>query len=228
MRHFAFAVLLSSWAQVCGAGSTGPIQVLEVGEFHGDEVPPAGDHPWFGLVPVPGGFAWRRVILSIRTVRDEIVDGPGQRSGKKVSVAGPAPEFLAQGVPSMGPAKVQTCAPVSRTAEDAARQVWQYRLDGKTYSLRWTAPTETGAGKPSQLVLESGGLSQVLYSWPDGFVEGHCRIIWAGDLDGDGRLDLYLHLSGHSNVIEHTLLLSTGRQGSDLVQKSATWTTTGC
>jgi hypothetical protein len=47
-------------------------------------------------------------------------------------------------------------------------------------------------------------------------------------LDGDGRLDLYMWLSDHYNVIEHTLFLSSKAPADGLVERVAFWTTVGC
>ncbi len=230
MKCIVIAALLGWCTLGCGAESAGAVQLLEVGDFHGDDVSVTGDGPWFGLVAVRGGYDWKRVRLAIQAVRDEILDEPGQATGKRVSVSGPSPVFLAQGVVRAGSGKVKSCDLIAKSAEEATEQVRQYGLNGQTYRLRWSGPLDSpnAAAKPAQLVLESGGMSQVLYSWPEGFIEGHCEIIWAGDVDGDGRLDLYLYLGDRSNVVQHTLMLSGGRKAGELVRKVAAWTTVGC
>ena len=78
------------------------------------------------------------------------------------------------------------------------------------------------------MVLESDGISQTLYEWPHGFSDQHCELIWAGDLDGDGKLDLYIDLSDHYNVMGKTLFLSSKRQPGKLVERIAQFLTVGC
>jgi hypothetical protein len=77
-------------------------------------------------------------------------------------------------------------------------------------------------------MLQSGGTEQIPYEWPDGFSDQHCELFWAGDLDGDGRLDLVMNLSGHYNVSETTLFLSSTRQQGKLVRKAAVFRIVGC
>lgn len=51
--------------------------------------------------------------------------------------------------------------------------------------------------------------------------------LWAGDLDGDGRLDLYMDLSASYNVSRRVLLLSSAAAPGDMVRGVASFLTTG-
>ena len=82
--------------------------------------------------------------------------------------------------------------------------------------------------KPSRLVTESEGMSQVLHEWPSGLLDQHCELVWAGDLDGDGKLDLFMILSDHYNVMERTLFLSSRLSKLDFVKRIASFVTVGC
>lgn len=82
--------------------------------------------------------------------------------------------------------------------------------------------------KASRLFLESENLKQVLYEWPTGLLDQHCELIWAGDLDGDGKLDLFRALSDHYNVLEHVLFLSSRSSQGNLVQGVAAFVIKGC
>jgi hypothetical protein len=84
------------------------------------------------------------------------------------------------------------------------------------------------AGKPSRFEISDGSRTRVLNDWPDGFLDQMCSLRWADDLDGDGRLDLYMSLSNHYNVTEHTLLLSSHAKDGQVVGVAAVWRTTGC
>ena len=66
---------------------------------------------------------------------------------------------------------------------------------------------------------------QVLYS-TDGFVdEPHFDIPWAGDLDGDGMLDLVVNLSRKYSDHPYRLLLSSLASPNQLVGEAATFST---
>ncbi len=73
----------------------------------------------------------------------------------------------------------------------------------------------------AKVVLTDGVLSQVLYS-ADGFAdEPHFDVVWAGDLDRDGRLDLVVNLNRKYSVHPYRLLLSSLAAKGRLVGQAA-------
>lgn len=53
-------------------------------------------------------------------------------------------------------------------------------------------------------------------------------IVWAGDLDGDGGLDLLMEVGNHYNVTEYALLLTSAAHGTGLVREVARFRSVGC
>jgi len=80
----------------------------------------------------------------------------------------------------------------------------------------------------SDLVLTEGGRRQVIYSWPKGLIDQAAQFVWAGDLDRDGKLDLYLIVSHHYNLAVHTLFLSSRARPGARVGPAAAFTRSGC
>jgi hypothetical protein len=77
----------------------------------------------------------------------------------------------------------------------------------------------------AKVVLSDGRRNQVLYS-TDGFVdEPHFDVNWAGDLDGDGQLDLVVNLSRKYSVHPYRLLLSSLASDTELVGDAASFET---
>ena len=77
----------------------------------------------------------------------------------------------------------------------------------------------------AKVVLTHGRETQVLYS-TDGFVdEPHFDVPWAGDLDGDGKLDLVVNLSRKYSLHPYRLLLSSMAAGGELVGEAAAFET---
>ena len=77
----------------------------------------------------------------------------------------------------------------------------------------------------AQVVLSDGHRSQMLYS-TDGFVDDpHFNVPWAGDLDGDGQLDLVVNLSRKYSVHPYRLLLSSLASDTELVGEAASFET---
>jgi hypothetical protein len=77
----------------------------------------------------------------------------------------------------------------------------------------------------AKVILAHNSRIQVLYS-ADGFVdEPHFDIVWAGDLDRDGKLDLVVNLNCKYSWHPYRLLLSTKARGRDLVGEAAVFET---
>jgi hypothetical protein len=53
-------------------------------------------------------------------------------------------------------------------------------------------------------------------------------LLWAGDLDGDGKLDMMFNLTEHYNVSNIVLFLSSMAEPGKLVKQAATRRTVGC
>jgi hypothetical protein len=77
----------------------------------------------------------------------------------------------------------------------------------------------------ARIVFTEGGRRQVLYS-ADGFVdEPHYDVIWAGDLDRDGQLDLVVNLHRKYSWHPYRLLLSSLASKGQLVGDAALFET---
>ncbi|HJZ96722.1 MAG TPA: hypothetical protein VKE70_09440 [Candidatus Solibacter sp.] len=213
------------------AGPT--IQLLEIGAGHGEEIRARSGEQWTALVPIRGGFAWRTGVVTVRKIVDEVVDAANEKTGKEVRFPGTSPVFLVRGW-DLPLGSVQTSFSTSREPGAIGTAIFTdpiaLKLKGIDYRLRVTyrRDDDHSAKQRSDLVLERGEARQILYSWPDGLRDERCELIWAGDLDGDGGLDLYLYLSDHYNVIEHTLFRSRGAATGKMVMQVARWVTTGC
>ncbi len=78
-----------------------------------------------------------------------------------------------------------------------------------------------------ELYLEFEGKRQLLTE-VEAFDDTMVQLLWAGDLDNDGFLDLILDTSNHYNVTELSLYLSSYASEDKLVAKSAIRRLTGC
>ena len=77
----------------------------------------------------------------------------------------------------------------------------------------------------ARVILTDGRRTQVLYS-ADGFAdEPHFDIVWAGDLDRDGKLDLVVNLHRKYSAHPYRLLLSSHASGTELVGEAAVFET---
>lgn len=170
-----------------GAGA----RVHDTGMHHGDEAHVKDGEAWFALCE--GKF--RRVTVRVATVRDELLDEEGEMTGREVTAPCEA-SVLLTGVPGFSPDRVR----VARAHDDGS-----FSLGAQHLALR---------GEPGQAVVVDMKIGQKV---PIGGLDlnegGQPTVLFAGDLDGDGKLDFIASYSEHYNVSALHLLLSSASDG---------------
>ena len=211
--------------------------LLEVGDFHGDEVKARTGEKWLGLyVPAERSSTLKSTVLSVRTVKDELVDqGSKSKTGKRISVKlKPAPILLVKGANTLRPGSVTTVFEGGEEAALGSGSDIELKLREKTYHLKVLTQAKSGeeyiSRNDAKLVLALGETEQVLYDLGGKGTETEAswHLIWAGDADGDGKLDLYVNVSYHYNVSQRKLFLSSQARGRELVREEAELITMGC
>lgn len=211
-----------------------PIRLLETGEgFHGNEIDARSGERWLGLYASKRGSSLQLSTVIVKRAQDKffLSEKPGAWTGKSVSVRGGGrPIFLVRGDDKLRPGAVLT-ARRKRVVFDVHSNL-PIRLGDRHYHLR-VAGRSMGSDPDAvptnaKLILVCGKQSQVL----DALVgtdepEYNWALLWAGDLDGDGRLDLYLDFSDAEDVERHALFLSSRARQGALLKKVAEFETTG-
>ena len=209
------------------------IQLLQIGTFHGDEVSAKSGEVWLGLYSTPEGYSLIPSRLTVETIYDPVVDSPGEKTGKVVTVDEEAhPLFLIKGLETYQSESIKT---VSTEQEILS--------PGKSLDLRLgnqnehhlTAYGEGNIGPNGftsldnySLELSKGQLSQELltYDSTNGAIP---NLLWVGDLDGDNQLDLLINATPHYAIYSAPMLfLSSMAKDGNLVQKVAIFIATGC
>jgi hypothetical protein len=229
MARYTAVIVAAIGTFVSAQGQRDSASLLTTGAFHGDEVHARTGEQWLGLFQAPSGFVWRVVALTTRRVNDPVVDEPNEKTGIEVRVPGGEPVLLTKSIAGLLGARVRTVLHSPEGLSLPEKDALELDLDA-AYRLRVVDRrlSDEAPEKRSRLVLESHGISQVLYEWPSGLLDQHCELVWAGDLDGDGKLDLLMILSDHYNVMERTLFLSSRRSKADFVKRIAAFVTVGC
>ncbi len=217
------------------------VRLVETGGFHGDEVSARSGETWLGLYVSDGRSSLVPSVVRVEPMHDAVADEEEWRmTGKAVTVRRKAdPVFLVSGLGALKPGPVYTSRPRALTLTGVSDV--PLALAGEEYRLK--VSTAHGGDDPgmffkdARLVLSKGGVSQVIY---DLSREGEAgdeggeretvewKLLWAGDLDGDRRLDLYVQVSRHYNVVQHKLLLSSRAPAGRLVGEVAEFSITGC
>lgn len=209
-------------------------KLMQTGEYHGDEIEARSGEQWLGLYLLEGRSYLVLSTVTVEAAHDPVVDqSPDERTGKSVEVDQPSdPVFLVRGVGELQIGAVTTAFEGPRELGNQSKV--ELKLAERTYALRAEAK-EAGPGNyvsrdDAKLIFEHAGVSQTLYSL-DGEgreTEAYWLLLWAGDLDGDDRLDLYVQVSNHYNVSQRKLFLSTRAGRGRLLREVAEFHTTGC
>lgn len=203
-------------------------QLLEVGEFHGDEVQAKTGEQWLGLFFINGEHVLLPVTLTVKGVRDDLVDGKDESTGKKVSINhDQEPVFLVKGVRLIPHRLLPTIFSGKKFLYN--EPLVRLTFGGRDYELNATAHKEEEAKKGAALTISSGSETQMLHFVPDAMeIPENMSLMWVGDLDEDGKLDLYVDISEHYNVSRRVLFLSSLAGKGKMLRKAAEFRTTGC
>jgi len=168
--------------------------VLETGLY--DKITLDNGEVWLCVNPAGGIAEVAPCKVEVRKL--QLDDGPAT----KVSVANKEPLFLLKGAASVKPGRVTSLY----ARGDDSPAVIEATLHDKKYVIR-TVEGERADGSPVQrLRLELGKRQMIL-----GECAGRDDLfpVWAGDLDGDGRLDVYINITHHNGWTEEILFLSS-------------------
>jgi len=228
-----------------------PLKLQTTGEFHGNEVQAKSGKQWLGLFATPKGFELLPTKAIVSTVRDYVLDiDETKKTGKKVITDTKIqPIFLVKGSTYLKPGIVKTVFSGQHyfTPDD----VLTLSLNGETegdyqISLEDRQNIETRnylvEGKSNNetrnytfSVSYNSAIIQNLQEFKHNYTGGELPndrkppiILWAGDLDRDGKLDLLIDLASHANVSSLTLFLSSPAKQNKLVEPVAQFVTTGC
>ncbi|MFT3711865.1 MAG: FG-GAP repeat protein [Archangium sp.] len=214
MRHVFVVVCLL--ASVANAQS---ISLFRAGPGSGAEFKKAGRTGWFAL------YRNRLVAAKLEvTPWRHPIDDDGKpdsvKTGVEVKLTGEEklPLVLIRGMkPRAG------LVAVSPDAESTG--LYEF---GKPVALGQGASVTTKvADGGARLELRVGEQTQTLFASEESDVDGW-SLRWAGDLDGDGKLDLLITADTHYAIETFRLFLSTRAKKGQLVGEAAKLTSQGC
>lgn len=230
-----FFILSSTGVQ---ESSKSEISLLRVGQFHGKEVSAQSGELWFGFYQTEKGFELIPSKISIELFNDRIFDDKDQKTGKKVSVDQPSePLFLVKGLRNLKSGLVRTVFSGKKFLFPAESMTFKFGEKDYYVLAAFGEVKEREGGKPFDITISNYNIkvshspweySQVLISFDLLAMDGIPTLIWAGDLDEDGRLDLLMDVTNHYNLTVYTLFLSSPSESNNLLKKVAEFRTTGC
>lgn len=161
--------------------------ILGPGRYYQKDVP-ALDGEWWALCKTAKGWELRKATLTTEPIA-MAGDTKGRRSGLEVGVKGDEATLLLRKVPGVAAFRsVVEASGMAASGETREDQKATGTFGGTAFTV-WSEAATVGRAPGYVVKLEQGGREQVLFLNP--LVEGGgWELMWAGDLDGDGRLDL--------------------------------------
>ena len=204
--------------------------VLEPVDYHGDEVTAKASQSWLGLYTNENGKAeLKPTKITITMVNDQIIDeDPKLKTGKRVAVPGAQkPRFLLSGIPGLKAGPVVT-SPINKKEHLEVGEQLKLKVGTSEATL-------TVAGKKNKeyrnnytITLTSGGTKQQILRHKQIGADTAPSLLWCGDLDGDGKIDLIMDTTDNYNVSNVAVFLSGKAKPGSLVKKVAEQFATGC
>jgi hypothetical protein len=248
MFNFTLLALLLTATNAVGEQS---YKILLPGEWPGQGISAESGTDWWGVFPDGDGFTLQATPVTVTPVHDSMMDRDGEMTGKKVTIAQEStPVLLIQGLkdPAAGTILPARLGPRSWPSDQATaiRQNaflfpgQSHRLSLPTDSVRLTA-LGTVEEDPTyrhpqimnhQLKLYRGddekAVSQALMTIPRMGDLGEPHLVWAGDIDRDGKIDLIYDLTDHYVKTHLALFLSSAARVGELVGLVAEWKWSSC
>ena len=197
------------------------IQILQVGEFLGEVSAESGE-VWLGLYPTENGYALIPSELVLEPFYDPLIDDDeNQPDATRISVDAQAePLFLVTGCEALQPGTVKTL--FSGRMPMALGSFLEFTFEDRDdYSITAFGDlTLNSSAYDYKIELSKGDRSQVIFSF-DSTTDAVPLLLWAGDLDRDGQLDLLVDTIYNYAASGPTLFLSSAVQDDSLLQQVA-------
>ena len=217
-----------SWRNIATQANRADYAIHPVGDFHGDETKVADGTDWLALRCAEQCFLLPS-RASVAATFDALIDAEDEETGRKVRARGiDDATFLLRGA-ALRTGAVESAVVQEITGfngDEEAPVVTDLVMKQKKLTLRRIVETGGGEVARVRLLVEQDGHSQLLAESDSPDLVGY--VLWSGDLDGDGEIDLIVDLSDHYNISLPTLLLSSEAVGSDLLGAAAVHLSSGC
>ncbi|MGH9947478.1 MAG: hypothetical protein ACRD6X_09775 [Pyrinomonadaceae bacterium] len=194
---------------------------------------------WLVMTEVNDRYAIRPSVAKVRQLKS--ISYVGDENDARISFGLPGnPIFAFRGIANVKPGKVTTVylrptydeidrrnLPIEAMKTGFKREL---NLHENWYTLRVSLGQTINGVTVGVLVLENNGVQQVVarnYGEPKwGTIIGD--LLWAGDIDNDGKLDLYFDEFNEKGYFSGGLYLSSHSKGKELVRLVGLFGYAGC
>lgn len=205
--------------------------ILSPGTFHNEDVPVLDSNNWTGLYFKNGKVELEDIELVVTNVHDPILDGPNQKTAKKIECEPQGARYIIGGLSS---------GSVPLIEQDIGSifpgTPYPFEYYGRNFDLSATAIYVGQDGDFSEIIdyqlilktiVNAEERTQVLAATYQ-FDDAEMSILFIGDIDRDGWPDFIVDTSPKYSYRQITLFLSSEAEGKDLVKPVATFSATSC
>lgn len=210
------------------------------GTFHDGEAVARHGERWLALRVQAGDARLETTRLRVKKVFDEIVDAEGQTTGSEVASDKTDVVTYLRGPGLHAGPVVQARVENAAAAADPIAQT--LHLQDRTYRLASRCAADPAARDALICAIDliEGGRSQTLVRMSGQRNQGDAgmvlslgddatpALVFAGDLDRDGKLDLVFDTTDHYNLSLPVLFLSGAAEGDELLHAVAEHSAVGC
>ena len=196
-RDILWFLICLSAAAIFAAGKV-RTYVLEQGVY--DKIIIDDGEVWLGVYPAGNHAMVRTCKLRVRQVPNE--DASDEKATAVESTTN-GPLFLLKGTPAV---KTGNVTSLYANPDYDVPETLSLVLGKNKYVLQHVETEEVDGRRVQQLRLKLGAKEMELGNCP---ARDSIYPVWAGDLDADGRLDLYVRIEHHNFHVEQLLYLSS-------------------
>jgi hypothetical protein len=213
-----------------------PLSILFPGIYHGDEVPPrAYQRAWLGLFQEGDHFELVPTLLRQQAVEDPILDEPGAQTGWDIQAERPGTcLFLLSQSLGFTPGDIHPWIPTQTTflPGDSLRFVFEQHVyfivaKGNKEAMLQEQQTDLNFSLIWGVERAEGSYTTTLWHI-EALDDQQPELLFVGDLDRDGYLDVVVNEAAHYNVFAPALWLSGGVSGPEALRKLGGMTAVGC
>lgn len=205
-----------------------PVQIAKVGLWQeGYAIDPYLS--WYGLFQhTEDDFSIKKVKLKVKEIYDHSADGPMEKSEIRISIKGTdIPILLIAGLDR--PKEGQVNGINHHNTILAPDRLLEITFPGGDYSLSSFGSPQYPVGEDTEQEFSSYGIVLIHEDKKQLILKDHYfygngpGLVWSGDLDRDGRLDLIIDCICEGTSTNMALFLSSKAEKNELVKLVAIW-----
>lgn len=227
MKDIVFFILILLFILISSCCFADEICLLKTGQFFAEQVHYESGETWFGLFRSVHGYTLYQTKITVEKIATPFDEGE-EPGGVTVTVDRTGqPVFLVKGSHCFRTGPVNTVLhdnlflyPAQDLSLSFEKRHYNLRAFGSTndegHILRYGLRLWDSKLRRHQTIAKVNNPG-----WET--TQNSFNILWAGDLDTDGRLDLFLNLSEHYAENIYVLFLSSFADEGSLLEKVATF-----